>query len=363
MSRYDKITSNVDWGLISTLVAIMVIGLLSIYSAVRMTQISIFFKQLLWIFAGTLMMIIVFVVDYRVHMRAVWPFYGFMVVLLLLVLVIGRDISGAKRWISLGFISLQPSELAKIITIIWLAYWGEKKEQSEGYGLRELMIPAFFVLIPVGLILVEPDLGTAGIVSMISVIMLLLLGVNRNTFLGLSALFVSALPFAWISLKDYQRGRILTFLDPSRDPLGSGYHATQSKIAVGSGGLWGKGFLQGTQTQLSFLPEHHTDFIFSVVAEEWGFAGTALLILLYIILVTKIIQIGFRAKDRFGALLCFGISGYFILHIFINISMAIGIFPVVGVPLPFVSYGGSFMFINLICIGLVLNVNWRRFIF
>ncbi len=214
-----------------------------------------------------------------------------------------------------------------------------------------------------GLILVEPDLGTAGIVTLISVIMLLLLGVKRSTFMTLSALFVSALPFVWFNLKAYQKNRILTFLDPSRDPLGSGYHATQSKIAVGSGGLWGKGYLHGTQTQLSFLPEHHTDFIFSVVAEEWGFAGTAFLIMLYMVLVTKIIQIGFRAKDRFGAMICFGISAYFILHIFINISMTVGIFPVVGVPLPFISYGGSFMFISLICIGLVLNISWRRFIF
>lgn len=363
MSRYDKITHNIDWGVLTTVGAILIIGLFCLYSSVRVMQISIFFKQLMWIGMGFLLMMVVFVVDYHVHMRAAWPLYCIMIVALVAVLVIGRDISGARRWISLGPMGIQPSELAKIITIIWFAYWGEKKSHIQEYGMRELMLPAFFILIPVGLILIQPDLGTAGIVSLISIIMILLLGVRRSTFMTLSALFVSFLPFLWLSLKDYQRNRVLTFLDPSRDPLGSGYHATQSKIAVGSGGLFGKGFLEGTQTQLSFLPEHHTDFIFSVVAEEWGFAGSALLILLYIILVTKIIQIGLKAKDRFGALICFGIAGYFILHIFINISMAIGIFPVVGVPLPFVSYGGSFMFMNFICIGLVLNISWRRLMF
>ncbi len=363
MSRYDKITNNIDWGLLTTTLAIMAIGLLCVYSAVRVSQISIFFKQLMWICAGTVIMIIAFAVDYRVHMRLAWPLYSMMVLGLLLVLVIGREIGGARRWISIGPLGLQPSELAKIIIIIWMAYWGEKKNYFEGYGMKELLLPAFFIFVPVGLILAEPDLGTSGIVGLIALIMLLLLGIKRSTFITLSVLFISILPFGWLALRDYQRNRIFTFLDPSRDPLGSGYHATQSKIAVGSGGLWGKGFLEGTQTQLSFLPEHHTDFIFSVVAEEWGFAGSALLIFLYIVLVTKIIQIGYKAKDRFGAMLCFGIAGYFTLHIFINISMAVGIFPVVGVPLPFVSYGGSFMFINLICIGLVLNVSWRRFIF
>jgi rod shape determining protein RodA len=363
MSRYDKITNNIDWGLLATTAALMAFGLLCLYSAVRLTQVSIFFKQLMWIGAGFVLMTTVFLIDYRSYMRLSWPLYVFMIVTLTAVLVIGREISGARRWISIGPLGIQPSEFAKIIMIIWMAYWSEKKIQLESYGMKELVVPALFIVFPVGLILLEPDLGTGGIVAMIATIMILLIGVKRSTIITLGALFVSALPFAWFSLKEYQRNRILTFLDPSRDPMGSGYHAIQSKIAVGSGGLWGKGYLHGTQTQLSFLPEHHTDFIFSVVAEEWGFVGTAVLVLLYIILVTKIIQVGYRAKDRFGSMICFGIAGYFTLHIFINISMTMGIFPVVGVPLPFISYGGSFMFMNMICIGLVLNVSWRRFIF
>ncbi|HNU74682.1 MAG: Rod shape-determining protein RodA [Deltaproteobacteria bacterium ADurb.BinA179] len=363
MSRYARITDNIDWGLISTVIGIIFIGLLCLYSSSRVTNIAIFYKQLTWILISVLAMIVAFIVDYRVLLRSAWPLYILMVSGLILVLIIGREISGARRWLSLGPLGIQPSELAKVIVIIWLAYWGEQKKHIQGYGIRELVTPALFIFIPVGLILIEPDLGTAGIVALISCTLLLLLGIKRSTFISLLVLALSGMPFVWYSLKDYQRLRIISFLDPSRDPLGSGYHAMQSKIAVGSGGLLGKGFLEGTQTQLRFLPEHHTDFIFSVVAEEWGFAGSALLLLLYVTLVTKIMQIGFKAKDRFGTMICFGIAAYFTLHLFINIAMAIGIFPVVGVPLPFISYGGSFMLINWICIGLVLNISWRRFIF
>ncbi len=363
MSRYAKITDNIDWGLIATTFAIILIGLACLYSSAGESNPAIFYKQIIWILVGILTMAVVFIIDYRVLMYSAWPLYLFVIISLLLVLVIGREISGARRWISLGPMGIQPSELAKITVIIWMAYWGETKKHIQGYGIRELIVPAFFILIPIVLILTEPDLGTAGIVAFIALIMFLLLGIRRSTLISMSILFISVMPFAWMSLKEYQRLRILSFFDPSRDPLGSGYHAMQSKIAVGSGGFAGKGFLEGTQTQLRFLPEHHTDFIFSVVAEEWGFMGSTVLLVLYLILITKIISLGTKAKDRFGSMLCFGIAGYFTLHIFINIAMAIGIFPVVGVPLPFISYGGSFMLMNLVCIGIILNISWRRFIF
>lgn len=363
MSRYAKITDNIDWGLLITTFAIIFIGLLCLYSSARVTNPTIFYKQILWVLVGTFVMVLVFIVDYRMLMHSAWPLYAFVVVALVLVLVIGREISGARRWLSLGPLGIQPSELAKIIVILWMGYWGETKKHIKGYGIRELVVPVFFMVVPIVLILAEPDLGTASIVAFIALIMFLLLGIKHSTLIISSIVCISVMPFAWLSLKEYQRLRILSFFDPSRDPLGSGYHAMQSKIAVGSGGFIGKGFLEGTQTQLRFLPEHHTDFIFSVVAEEWGFMGSALVIVLYLILITKIISMGTKAKDRFGSMLCFGIAGYFTLHIFINIAMAIGIFPVVGVPLPFISYGGSFMLMNLICIGLILNISWRRFIF
>ena len=363
MSRYARITENLDWGILATTAVLMVIGLLCIYSSTSVVGSGIFFRQLLWICIGTFFLVVAFAVDYRNLMYSAWPLYGAVLLALVLVFIIGKEISGARRWIVFGPFRMQPSELAKVFVIIWMAYWAEKKKHILIHGMRELVFPAVVILVPVSLILLQPDLGTAGIVSFIAAGMFLLLGIRRSTLLTVGGLFLAVLPFLWFSLKGYQRLRILTFLDPSRDPLGSGYHAIQSKIAVGSGGLIGKGFLHGTQTQLRFLPEHHTDFIFSVVAEEWGFLGSGLLLFLYMTLITKIITVGLKAKDRFGALLCFGIAAYLTLHVFINISMAVGIFPVVGVPLPFVSYGGSFMVINLICIGIVLNVAWRRFIF
>jgi rod shape determining protein RodA len=363
VSRYARITENLDWGILLTVVFLICIGLLCVFSSTSGTVSGIFIKQLLWVSIGTMFMVVAFAVDYRNLMYSAWPLYAAVVIALVLVFVVGREISGARRWIGLGPLRMQPSELAKVFVIIWVAYWAEKKKHILIHGMHELVFPAAVILVPVALILLQPDLGTAGIVAFIAAAMFLMLGIRRSTLLTLGGIFIAGLPFLWFSLKDYQRLRILTFLDPSRDPLGSGYHAIQSKIAVGSGGLIGKGFLHGTQTQLRFLPEHHTDFIFSVVAEEWGFLGSGLLLFLYLMLITKIIMVGLKAKDRFGALLCFGIAAYFTLHVFINISMAIGIFPVVGVPLPFVSYGGSFMLINLICIGIVLNVAWRRFIF
>ena len=195
MSRYARITDNIDWGLITTALAIVFIGLLCLYSSSRGTSMTIFYKQLMWIAIGVLVMIVVFAVDYRVLLRSAWPLYILMVFGLVLVLVVGREISGARRWISLGPMGIQPSELAKILMIIWLAYWGEQKKHIQGYGIRELVLPTFFIFIPVGLILVEPDLGTAGIVALISCTLMLLLGIKRSTFIGLLVLFVSTMPF------------------------------------------------------------------------------------------------------------------------------------------------------------------------
>jgi rod shape determining protein RodA len=363
VSRYAKISDNLDWGIITTTFLLICFGLLCVYSSTFGTGSSIFIKQVIYICIGVFFLIVAFALDYRNLMYSAWPLFALTVIALLSVFILGREISGARRWIILGPFRGQPSELAKVFVIIWMAYWGEKRKHIQSHGIRDLVVPAIIMLIPVVLILAEPDLGTAGIVSFIAFILFLILGIKRSTLLTMGTLCAAVMPFLWFMLKDYQRKRILTFLDPERDPLGSGYHAIQSKIAVGSGGLIGKGFLHGTQTQLKFLPEHHTDFIFSVVAEEWGFLGSGVLLFLYLLLITRIISVGLKAKDRFGAMLCFGVASYFTLHIFINIAMACGIFPVVGVPLPFISYGGSFMVINLICIGIVLNVQWRRFIF
>jgi len=363
MSSYFKILENIDWGLIALVLALIAAGLLTLYSATHVGQTGLFFKQIAWIGIGCAALLMGFAVDYRFLMRLAWPLYGLVVALLLAVLIFGREISGARRWLSLGPMSIQPSELAKIMVIIFIGYWGSKKKDLEDYGFRELLLPTAILCVPVGLILAQPDLGTAGMVLLIASGMFLMIGIRRSTLITSFLMFLAFLPIGWFSLKEYQRLRILSFIDPTRDPLGSGYHALQSKIAVGSGGFLGKGFLHGTQTQLRFLPEHHTDFIFSVVAEEWGFLGSFVVIALFFLLIAKIVAVGLKAKDRFGALVCFGIAIFIGLHAFINTAMTMGLFPVVGVPLPFISYGGSFMAINLACIGVVLSVAWRKYMF
>ena len=365
MNSYSKkLSDSFDTSLLSVLAVVLLVGLLCLFSATRVAGFSIFVKQLVWIGIGFCVMALTAVIDYRILTNLAWPLYGLAVVLLILVLFVGREISGAHRWISIGFMSIQPSEMTKLVTIVWVAYWGSQKQHIQMHGWRELVFPLAAIGVPVLLILVEPDLGTASIVAMIAASMLFLLGIKRSTLISAAVTFFSALPLAWFFvLKDYQRNRVISFIDPARDPLGTGYHALQSKIAVGSGGLVGKGYLHGSQSQLQFLPEHHTDFIFSVVAEEWGFVGAIFLIFLYLMLVSRIVQVGLRTKDRFGALICFGVAMYFTFHIFINIAMVIGMFPVVGVPLPFVSYGGTFMVVNLFCIGLVLSVALRRNMF
>lgn len=363
MSIHSKILEDLDWGIVALVLALLAAGLVTLFSATHVTQTSLFWKQCVWIGAGLLGMLICLSLDYRVLLRLAWPLFIVVLALLVAVLGIGREISGAKRWLSLGPLSLQPSELAKIMVIIWISYWGSKKRDYEDYDFRDLIVPMLILLVPVGLIMAQPDLGTASMVSLISIGMFLMIGIRRSTLIAAFLMFLAVLPIGWFSLKDYQRLRILSFIDPTRDPLGSGYHALQSKIAVGSGGFLGKGFLHGTQTQLRFLPEHHTDFIFSVVAEEWGFLGSAFIITLFFLLVTRIVVIGLKAKERFGAFLCFGIAIFIGLHAFINTAMTMGMFPVVGVPLPFISYGGSFMLINLACIGVVLSVAWRRTMF
>ncbi len=364
MGSLSDLKENINWGMLFILAALLACGLVTLFSATHLTHDNTFSKQLIWTGIGlTAMVMIMLFIDYRWLIRLAWPLYVIIVILLVAVFGVGKEVMGARRWIDMGFFNMQPSELAKIMVIIWISYWGSKKDSSIDYDFRDLIPSIFILFIPISLILLEPDLGTASLTGLICLGMFLMLGIRKSTLIKAGAVFICIMPLSWFLLRNYQRQRILTFLDPELDPLGKGYHAIQSKIAVGSGGLYGKGFLHGTQTQLKFLPEHHTDFIFSVIAEEWGFAGCALIIVLYFLLAAQIITTGLKTKDRFGALLCFGIALFISLHAFINIAMTMGMFPVVGVPLPFISYGGSFMLINLCCIGIVLSISWRKSMF
>ena len=364
MGSLTELKENIDWGLLLILAALILCGFVTLFSATSLTHDTTFFKQLGWTGVGmAAMILIILFIDYRWLSKLAWPLYIIIVILLIAVFGLGKEVMGAKRWIPLGFFNMQPSEFTKVIIIIWISYWGSKKDSTIDYDFRDLLLPVIILIVPVVLIMLEPDLGTACLTGLLCVGMFLMLGIRKSTLVKTVLIIICIMPLSWFLLREYQRQRILTFLNPELDPLGKGYHAIQSKIAVGSGGLSGKGFLHGTQTQLKFLPEHHTDFIFSVIAEEWGFIGCALIIVLYFLLASRIIDIGLKTKDRFGAMLCFGIAMFISLHVFINIAMTMGMFPVIGVPLPFISYGGSFMLINLCCIGIVLSVSWRKSMF
>ncbi len=359
--RYIK---NFDWRLFATALGLVGIGLINIYSATWGGQGNIFVKQLLWVAIALTAMVPVVLVDYRVLDRLSYALYGIVVAMLVAVLAFGRISLGARRWIDIAGFSVQPSEYAKLAVILALAKYFQKYWRADGYTAKELALPMVLALTPFALIARQPDLGSAGFLLLITSTIFLILKVKRRLLIALSILGLSMPPLLWMFyMHDYQKQRVLTLLDPQRDPLGKGYHIIQSIIAVGSGGMAGKGFMQGSQSQLKFLPEQHTDFIFSVLAEEWGFIGSGLTLFLIMLLVYFAMQVAVNAKDRFGQLIATGIAVMFFWQAFINLAMVIGLFPVVGVPLPFVSYGGSALLMNMLALGLLLNISMRRFMF
>jgi len=361
-----RLASNFDWVLLFTVLAIAGVGIVNLYSATsswHTVATPIYLKQLLWLAGGVVIALLISLFDYR-HLEHFAPhIYTISVSMLIYVLLLGKTNMGATRWINLGFFNLQPSEVIKIAMILLLAKIFSMTASPLGYGLFELWKPAGYLLLPVGLILKQPDLGTAVMVISIAATMLLFAGLRRGTVMSLGAIGILIGVAGWFRLHDYQRARIRTFINPEADPLGSGYHIIQSKIAVGSGGFFGKGFIQGTQSQLSFLPERHTDFAFSVFAEEWGFAGSFGLIFLYLFLIVWGLYIARRAADPFGVFLALGVTAMIFWHIVVNLGMVIGLLPVVGVPLPLFSYGGTSMVTTMIGVGLLLNVSMRRFKF
>jgi len=361
-----RLITHYDWVLLLQVALVAAIGVVNLYSATSAWSgpaTPLYLKQLSWFGLGLMMVILLCLFDYRHLEYLVYPAYGVTLLMLLAVLVIGRTSMGATRWLSFGGVGLQPSEVMKIVMIIVLARYFTEKSTVQGFNLRELMIPGAFLLVPVLLVMKQPDLGTAMLLLAIAGTMALFAGIRRATVVALGVSGVAAASGGWFLLHDYQRQRIYTFLNPESDPLKSGYHIIQSKIAVGSGGLFGQGFRKGTQAQLSFLPERHTDFAFSVFAEEWGFAGCLLLLVLYLLIVLWGLYIARRASDRFGMFLALGVSAMLFWHIVVNLGMVMGLLPVVGVPLPLFSYGGTSMLTTMTGIGLLLNVSMRRFMF
>jgi len=364
--KFDRrIFNHFDWVLMSFVLCVCAMGVLNIYSTgfnVAEGQTPFYLKQLQWIVIGLFFMMVIFFVDYRVIVQHAYIIYGLTMVLLALVFIVGSSSHGAKRWIEAGFFTIQPSELMKVVVIIALARYFDNHKSNEPYQLKELVVPFLIVLFPFVLILKQPDLGTALMLAVIFISISFFMGVNRKSVIFILIGGLILVPPGWFLLKDYQKERLITFLNPERDSLGAGYHIIQSKIAIGSGEIFGKGFLSGSQTQLKFLPEQQTDFIFSVFAEEWGFFGATLLIIAFMVIILWGLKIALQARDLLGTIVAFGVTALIAWEAFINIGMVLGILPVVGIPLPFFSYGGSAMLTLMAAVGLLLNVSARRFI-
>jgi rod shape determining protein RodA len=352
------------WPVAGLVLAIGAIGVWNLASASRSAPAPVWLAQAIWMGVGVAAALGVILFDYRAFRRLGWVAYGAVVLLLGLVFVIGRTVMGARRWIGVGSVNLQPSELAKIAVIMALAAWfhWEAQRRKEPMGLRGMVAPLGITLLPALLILRQPDLGTALVVVAIGVTMLLFARVRWTSLAALAGVAILGATLAYPHLKPYQRKRVETYLNPEGDALGAGYHAMQSKIAVGSGQALGKGWAQGTQSYLSFLPEQHTDFIFSVWAEEHGFVGCLLLLALYFWLVAASLEIAGNARERYGHFLAVGVTAMLFWQTAINIGMVTGILPVVGVTLPLFSYGGSSVVSTFLGIGLLANVGMRRFV-
>lgn len=368
-----RLIQNFDWVLFAVVCILAFIGVITIFSATKAvtfkegTQavLPYYIKQMIWIGIGIVCFFLFLLIDYRKLGKYSYVLYGLSLFLMVLVLFIGKSGMGAQRWFSLGPVSFQPSEITKLFLIISLA-WFLSEERRHPMSLRDLFLPAFFFLfLPLILVLKQPDLGTAVMILFIFTSMVLMGGVKWRSLLILVLPAVITSPIwaklFWNSLKGYQKDRILVFLKPDVDPLGVGYHIAQSKIAVGSGQISGKGYLSGTQGQLRFLPERHTDFIFSIFAEEWGFLGSLILIALYLFLILWGIEIAKKAKDRLGSLMAIGVVSMISGYVIVNIGMTLGLMPVVGLPLPFLSYGGTSIVSAFIAAAILMNVKMRRF--
>ena len=325
-------------------------------------------KQIIAAVLGIIMAIIIQFFDYRIFKEYSQLIFGSMVIILVMTHLFGANISGGRRWLDIGFVNFQPSELSKVALILVLATILDQKKEFD--SLKDLIIPFSYFLLPFLLIIMENDLGTALVLLVIFVVMLYVGGANKKFLYGFFGggfltivtlitshfMFNTPLPF----LKEYQLNRLIAFVNPSIDPQGIGYNIIQSKIALGSGRITGKGLFAGTQNQLNFLPEKHTDFIFSVIGEEFGFIGVFIVIVLFVLLFWQLFNIVFQAKDRYGKLVVSGIIAMFFFHVVENIGMTMGVMPITGIPLPFISYGGTSMVTSIVAIGIALNINIRK---
>jgi len=365
-TTYEEEFKWLKWVPLILEIIILTIGIVNLASAtsVEDKSLGLWKNQIISLGLGAVITLILLFPHYSFLSRLAYFVYMGNMGLLLAVLAIGRSSLGAKRWISFGGFSLQPSELMKLSMVIFLAKFFENKNTTGGMKIKDLILPTIFVLIPVALIVVQPDLGTAMIIMLVYGSMLLFLRLHPKLLLALVVAGAISLPLVYnYGLKPYQRQRIVTFVDPMSDPKGAGYNSIQSMIAVGSGQIWGKGYKKGTQAHLNFLPEHHTDFIFSVFSEEWGFVGCSVLLLCYALFLMSGLSVAYQSNDKFASLLAFGITSIFFWHTFVNMGMVMGMLPIVGVPLPFLSYGGSALLTAMTGVAILVNIANKKYMF
>ena len=366
-----RLLKNFEWPILLIIILIAIISISNLYSAIHhsidITGKDILTRHIYWYITGLCMMLLMTTFDYRILENIAIPIYFFSVFLLVLVLITGKTISGSQRWLNIGgLFSFQPSEFAKLALPVILAkfFSAHNNINIYEYRLRDLCLPILLTVIQTILILKEPDLGTALLLLIIAGSVIFVMKLKWKSILSMIFLFIASVPILWTYIfKDYQKMRILIFLRPEMDVLGAGYHINQSKITIGSGMLWGKGYLGGTQTHLQFLPEQHTDFIFSVLAEEWGFIGIIIIMSIFAAIIVRGISIAFNSKDQFGAILAVGITATIFWQLIINIGMVTGLLPVVGIPCTFLSYGGSSLVTTMMSLGILMNISMRRFMF
>ena len=364
-NRLDKLTENLDFSLLFAVVILCFYGLLVLYSSTRLAATEggdhYFFvkRQSLWMLLGFLFLTIMLFIDYHNLERYSKVIYFGAVVLLIMVIFAGRSTYGARRWLAMGPFDFQPSEFAKIALIAFLAdFLSKNKPKFDNFTYY--LLPFAYTGLLIFLVFMQPDLGTSLVYLVILIVMLFVAGVKIKYLVITFLAALSSVPVLWTFLKDYQKNRLILFLNPNLDPLGGGYNVIQSRIAIGSGGFLGNGIFRGLQSQLNFLPAQHTDFVFSVVGEELGFLGAIFLLTLYVIILWRGIKIALEARDLLGTLLAAGAVSFLFFHIVVNIGMAMGMLPATGLPLPFLSYGGSFMISNLLVIGILLNVELNK---
>ncbi len=358
---------NFDFVIFFTVIVISAIGIVNLFGSLSAEHRGFLdpyvVKQIIWFIIAFFIMFAIISIDYNTLIEIAYYIYGFIFILMIVVLLEGKIMHGASRWISIGIFSFQPSEFMKIGLIFVLAKYLTAHKNKNCYSLVELIIPFAIILLPVLLIAKEPDLGTALIVFFVGIVMVYLAGIKRSAIVILSGLMLFFGPILWFHLKPYQKSRILIFLHPAKDYLGAGYNIIQSEIAVGAGKLFGTGLGKGSQSALNFLPSKHTDFIFASFSQQFGFVGGIVLIGLYFILIARGFNIVYRTKKMQGFLLGAGALGILVLHVIINIYMTIGLLPVVGVPLPFFSYGGTSVIVDISAVAILLNIKMRRYRF